>query len=84
MAYIDGVFNTMGKIPTDANFWEQDIEQFVAGDTITSGFAQVIGEQVMNKLKNLDAVAYVRFASVYREFKDINTFMDELKKVLDK
>ena len=43
-----------------------------------------IGELVMNKLKDLDAVAYVRFASVYREFKDINTFMDELKKVLDK
>ena len=42
----------------------------------------VIGELVMDKLKNLEAVAYVRFASVYREFKDINTFMDELKKVL--
>lgn len=43
-----------------------------------------IGEIVMNKLKDLDGVAYVRFASVYREFKDVNTFMDELKKVLDK
>lgn len=46
--------------------------------------SQVIGEFVMEKLKKLDAVAYVRFASVYREFKDINTFMDELKKVLNK
>ncbi len=46
--------------------------------------SQVIGELVMNKLKDLEAVAYVRFASVYREFKDINTFMEELKKVLDK
>ena len=44
----------------------------------------VIGEIVMEKLKDLDAVAYVRFASVYREFKDVNTFMDELKKILDK
>ena len=44
----------------------------------------VIGEIVMDKLKDLEAVAYVRFASVYREFKDINTFMDELKKILDK
>ncbi len=43
-----------------------------------------IGELVMLELKDLDAVAYVRFASVYREFKDVNTFMDELKKVLDK
>ncbi len=44
----------------------------------------VIGELVMNKLKDLEAVAYVRFASVYREFKDISTFMDELKKVMEK
>ncbi len=44
--------------------------------------SETIGELVMNKLKGLDAVAYVRFASVYREFKDINTFMDELKNVL--
>ena len=43
----------------------------------------VIGTIVMNKLKDLDSVAYVRFASVYREFKDVNTFMDELKKMLN-
>ena len=42
----------------------------------------LIGEIVMDKLKDLDPVAYVRFASVYREFKDVNTFMDELKKIL--
>ena len=42
-----------------------------------------IGELVMNKLKDLDAVAYVRFASFYREIKDLNTFMDELKSVLN-
>lgn len=42
-----------------------------------------IGEIVMNHLKNLDAVAYVRFASVYREFKDVSTFMDELKKFMN-
>lgn len=45
--------------------------------------SNVIGECIMNKLKNLDPVAYVRFASVYREFKDVNTFMDELKKILN-
>ncbi|MBQ8279646.1 MAG: transcriptional repressor NrdR [Roseburia sp.] len=44
----------------------------------------LIGEIVMNKIKNLDSVAYVRFASVYREFKDVNTFMDELKKALER
>ena len=42
----------------------------------------IIGEIVMNKLKTLDPVAYVRFASVYREFKDVNTFMEELGKLL--
>lgn len=44
--------------------------------------SKVIGEIVMDKLKDLEAVAYVRFASVYREFKDVNTFFDELKKML--
>ncbi|MDD2446957.1 MAG: transcriptional regulator NrdR [Tissierellia bacterium] len=42
-----------------------------------------IGEMVMNKLKDIDEVAYVRFASVYRRFKDSNSFMEELKKILD-
>lgn len=42
-----------------------------------------IGEKVMEKLKKLDEVAYVRFASVYREFKDVSTFMDELKKFMN-
>lgn len=46
--------------------------------------SHVIGEMVMDGLKDLDEVAYVRFASVYREFKDVNTFMDELKKILDR
>ena len=45
--------------------------------------SKLIGEMIMTKLKDLDSVAYVRFASVYREFKDVNTFMDELKKILE-
>lgn len=45
--------------------------------------SEKIGEIVMERLKSLEQVAYVRFASVYREFKDVNTFMNELKKVLD-
>lgn len=44
--------------------------------------SNIIGEIVMDRLKELDAVAYVRFASVYREFKDVNTFMEEIKKIL--
>lgn len=46
---------------------------------VTSGY---IGELTMDQLKNVDEVAYVRFASVYRQFKDINTFMEELSKLL--
>lgn len=46
--------------------------------------SSLIGELVMQYLEELDAVAYVRFASIYREFKDVNTFMEELKKFLDK
>ena len=45
--------------------------------------SSTIGEIVMEELKRLDEVAYVRFASVYREFKDVNTFLDELKKILE-
>lgn len=44
--------------------------------------SEYIGELVMDKLKSLDEVAYVRFASVYRQFKDINTFLEELNKLL--
>lgn len=46
--------------------------------------SDAIGEIVMQKLEKVDPVAYVRFASVYREFKDVDTFMNELKRVLDK
>ena len=45
--------------------------------------SSVIGELLMDKLKDVDAVAYVRFASVYREFKDVHTFMQELTKMLE-
>ena len=44
---------------------------------------ELVGEQVMEKLRGADEVAYVRFASVYRQFKDIQTFMSELKKLLE-
>ena len=57
---------------------EQDIQNSMEREIST----EVIGEQVMEKLKGVDEVAYVRFASVYRQFKDINTFMAELNKLL--
>ena len=61
-----------------------DVEKAIFNMEVSEIQTSVIGELVMERLKNIDAVAYVRFASVYREFKDVNTFMDELKKVLDR
>ena len=80
-----GVLRACHKRPVSA----EQIHRLV-DDVETEGFnleereipSSVIGEIVMDKLKDLEAVAYVRFASVYREFKDVNTFMDELKKML--
>ena len=80
-----GVLRACHKRPVSA----EQIHRLV-DDVETEGFnleereipSSVIGEIVMDKLKDLEAVAYVRFASVYREFKDVNTFMDELKKIL--
>ncbi|MCH5248950.1 MAG: transcriptional repressor NrdR [Lachnospiraceae bacterium] len=81
-----GVLRACHKRPISANRINQlvdDVETAIFAREEKEISSQVIGELVMNKLKDLEAVAYVRFASVYREFKDINTFMDELKKVLD-
>ena len=59
-----------------------EIEQTVQNSLEREVSTERIGELVMEKLKDLDDVAYVRFASVYRQFKDINTFMQELNKLL--
>jgi len=61
-----------------------DIEQHLLNSLNREVKAEYIGELVMDKLKEIDEVAYVRFASVYRQFKDINTFMSELSKLLGK
>ena len=60
-----------------------DIEQELHGKLDREISTVEIGEMVMDRLKDVDEVAYVRFASVYRSFKDINTFMDELSKLLN-
>lgn len=69
---------TMTQIETIA----ADIEQELRGRLESEVSSENIGEMVMVRLKELDEVAYVRFASVYRSFKDINTFMEELTKLL--
>ena len=81
----NGVIRACYKRPISAQqitkFVDQ-IENQVFGREEREVSSEVIGELVMDQLKDLDPVAYVRFASVYREFKDVNTFMDEFKKLL--
>jgi transcriptional repressor NrdR len=60
------------------------VETKCQGDYDREVPSSVIGSLVMDELRSLNQVAYVRFASVYREFKDVNQFLDELKPILDK
>jgi len=81
-----GVFRSCHKRPISINQITElvdDVENTIFSREEKEVPSYIIGEILMDKLKDLDAVAYVRFASVYREFKDVNTFMNELKKILD-
>ena len=82
-----GVLRACHKRPISANDINQLIDE-VETEIFSREEKEIpsdeIGEIVMDKIKDLDDVAYVRFASVYREFKDVNTCMSELKKMLDK
>ena len=81
-----GVIRACHKRPISAGQIEAMVDE-IEGSIFNKEEREIstseIGEMVMEKLKDLDSVAYVRFASVYREFKDVNTFMDELKKILE-
>ena len=82
---INGVIRACEKRPvtmTQIESLANDIELELRGRLESEVKSEVIGEMVMARLKDLDEVAYVRFASVYRSFKDINTFMEELTKLL--
>ena len=59
-----------------------EIEQELQSSLEREVSSEQIGEMIMDRLRDMDQVAYVRFASVYRQFKDINTFLDELNKLL--
>ena len=81
-----GVLRAYHKRPVSADQIKKlvdDVETEIYSREAKEIPSSVIGELVMDKLKDLEAVAYVRFASVYREFKDVNTFVNELKKMLD-
>ena len=81
-----GIFRSCTKLAISIDEINQAVDQieteiFNLGEKEVS--SKYIGEVVMERLKALNPVAYVRFASIYREFKDVNTFMDEIKKILD-
>ena len=61
-----------------------EIENHINKNAVKEIQSDIIGEMVIKRLQNIDEVAYVRFASVYRQFKDINHFMDELQVLLNK
>lgn len=82
---ITGMLRACEKRPVSLDTLERaidDIELVIQNSLDREVSSDKIGELVMDKLKEIDEVAYVRFASVYRQFKDINTFMDELNKLL--
>lgn len=83
---LNGIIKACEKRPVSVEQIENivdEIEKSLYNSMQKEVTSKRIGEMIMNKLKTLDEVSYVRFASVYRQFKDINTFMDELKKLLD-
>ncbi len=83
---LNGLLRACEKRPVSIDDLEklvEEVESHICNSLQREVTTKAIGELVMSKLKNLDEVAYVRFASVYRQFKDINTFMDELHKLLE-
>ena len=83
---LNGLMRACEKRPVSFSELEKavdEIEQTLLNTMDREVTSLEIGEQAMQRLKNIDEVAYVRFASVYRQFSDINTFMDELKELLN-
>ncbi len=81
-----GIINACHKRPVAAKDIDQivtSVEQFAYNSMQQEITTQQIGEMVMEALRNLDEVAYIRFASVYRQFTDIPTFMHELKRLMN-
>jgi len=84
---LNGILRACEKRPVTLSDIEKlidDIESKLYNMLEREVTSEKIGEMVMERLKDLDDIAYVRFASVYRQFKDINPFMDELAKIIKK
>lgn len=84
---LSGLLRACQKRPVSVEQLEilvDDVETILSNSLEREVTSHYIGELVMARLKKIDEVSYVRFASVYRQFKDINTFMEELKKLLSR
>ncbi|MCR3759281.1 transcriptional regulator NrdR [Clostridium felsineum] len=84
---INGLIKSCEKRPVSRQQIENiasEIEKSISNQMLTEIKSDTIGEMVMEKLKEIDEIAYVRFASVYRQFKDINTFMEEILNLVNK
>ncbi|MDO4534787.1 MAG: transcriptional regulator NrdR [Clostridium perfringens] len=82
---MNGIIKACQKRPVSRSQMEDivdDIEKNISNKMLVEIKSEDIGEMVMEGLKNIDEVSYVRFASVYRQFKDINTFMEEIKNLM--
>ena len=86
MKILAGVRKACEKRPVsaaDQDALVREVEKDVFNLLIDEVGSEQVGEMVMSRLRQLDEISYIRFASVYRQFKDISTFMDELKSILD-
>ena len=84
---IGGIVNSIKKRPVkmeQVNGLVDEIEAELSGEMVSTVSPDRIGEMVMERLRKIDTVAYVRFASVYRDFKDVDTFTEEITKLLKK
>lgn len=77
-----GIMHACEKRPVDVGAIVSAIERELQNNMVTEISTERIGEMVMDQLRRVDAVSYVRFASVYREFKDADTFLEEINKVI--
>ena len=81
---LSGLLKACQKRPVNAEEIVSEIENEIQNSLVNEITTEEIGDHVMKHLKSRDEVAYVRFASVYREFKDIETFLSELKQLMKK
>ncbi|WP_163194046.1 transcriptional regulator NrdR [Clostridium thermarum] len=82
---INGLIKACEKRPVSRAQIEsiaEDVEKRISNQMLTEVKSEYIGEVIMENLKSVDEIAYVRFASVYRQFKDVNTFIEEIKKLM--